>query len=45
MQLCTGGVWGEKSEKKRGLATVVSSGTNLKKKQSEMLEMKTQWLR
>ena len=32
MQLCTGGIWGEKAEKKKRLATVVSSGANLLKK-------------
>ena len=31
MQLCTGGIWVEKAEKKR-LATVVSSDANLEKK-------------
>ena len=33
IQLCTGGIWGDK-EKKRRLATVVSSGANLKKKEN-----------
>ena len=31
LQLCTGGIWGEEEEKEI-LATVVSSGANLKKK-------------
>ena len=32
-QLCTGGLWEEKEEKKKErLATVVSSGANLKQK-------------
>ena len=29
LQLCTGGTWGQTAEKKRRLATVVSSGANL----------------
>ena len=34
MQLCTGGIWEEKAGEKKRLATVDSSGANLKNKHS-----------
>ena len=45
IQLCAGGIWGEKSRKKRRLATAVSSDANLKKrKEKKRLEWTTQGL-
>ena len=37
IQLYTGRIWGEKAEQKRRLATVVSSGANLKKKKKKLV--------